>query len=82
MFILDFKLDKVDIIKIQFGKRVREIRQTKNLTQEDLAFKLGLEDSRQIRIIEKGEVFVNLKTVVRLAIALETPLRELIDFDI
>ena len=82
MFILDFKLDKVDIIKIQFGKRVREIRQTKNLTQEDLAFKLGLEDSRQIRIIEKGEVFVNLKTVVRLAIALETPLRELIDFDV
>ena len=82
MFILDFKLDKVDTIKIQFGKRVREIRQTKNLTQEDLAFKLGLEDSRQIRIIEKGEVFVNLKTVVRLAIALETPLRELIDFDV
>ena len=75
-------LDKVDNIKKRFGERVRELRLSKNLTQEDLAYELGLEDSRQVRIIEKGEKFVNLKTVARLAIVLDVPLRVFFDFDL
>ena len=73
-------LEKIDNIKNQFGQRVKELRLAKGLTQDNLAFELGLESSRSIRKIEAGESFANLKTVSRLAKALEVEVKELFDF--
>ena len=73
-------MDKLDDIKKLFGDRVKKLRLSRNLTQEDLAHEMELEDSRQIRVIEKGEVFVNLKTVARLAMVFGVEVKELFKF--
>ena len=73
-------LEKAEKIRVLFGKKIRDLRIARGLTQDNLAFEIGLASSRQIRKIENGEVFVNLRTIVRLSEALETPLQDLFDF--
>ncbi len=67
-----------DIRKL-LGKRIKELRKQKNLTQEDLAELAGV-DSRNISHIECGDIFPT-KTLLKLAESLNSDLSELFDFE-
>jgi transcriptional regulator with XRE-family HTH domain len=58
---------------------VREIRLSKDLTQLDLAAKLGI-DVRQIRRIENGENETSLSNIYLLSEALGVKVGDLFDF--
>ena len=64
---------------LAFGARLRQLRQARNLSQEELAWKCDLEIS-QISRIERGVINTSLSHVFVLAEALEVPIRELFDF--
>lgn len=54
------------------GKRIRKARQSKGLTQEDLAEKLDVSNA-YVSKIERGKTAVNLETISKIAILLEQP---------
>ncbi len=56
-------------IPIKFGKRVRELRRLKGLSQEDLEDLCGL-DRTYISSLERGHRNVSLKNIVLLAVSL------------
>ena len=64
---------------VVFGKLVRDIRISKNLTQFELA-NLGQFDRNYIGMLERGERNPTLLTLIRLAKALNIPLHSLINF--
>ena len=64
-----------DIIQ-RLGKRVKEIRHKKKLSQADLAEILGVH-STYISSIERGVRNMSLKNVERLSNALKVPIEEL-----
>ena len=68
-----------DFIK-KFGKRLREIRKSKKVSQEELAFKCGFELS-QIGRIERGNINTSISHVSAIAKALDTPAYEFFKFD-
>lgn len=63
----------------QFGKRVRELRQKKGLSQEELSYKADLELS-QINRIELGKVNTSISHVQVIADALEVEPKTLFEF--
>lgn len=65
-----------DILKI-FGERVREERNKKHLSQEDLADKAGLHRT-YIGMIERAEKNITLKNIHRIANALDISITELL----
>jgi transcriptional regulator with XRE-family HTH domain len=67
-------------IKVQFGKRVRELRQARSLSQEELAFKTGLHRT-YLGGIERGERNPSLKNIKAIAKALGVSLSELFRFE-
>ena len=64
-----------DIIE-KFGKRLKEIRLNKNISQEELGFKANL-DRTYISSVERGKRNISLRNVEKLAIALEI---DIVDF--
>ena len=64
-----------------FGKKMRELRLARNLSQEALAWKADSELS-QISRMERGIVNAGLSQVFKIAEALETHPKELFDFEI
>ncbi|MDX1912237.1 MAG: helix-turn-helix transcriptional regulator [Saprospiraceae bacterium] len=64
-----------------FGKRMRELRKAKKLSQEALAWKADSELS-QISRMERGIVNAGLSQIFKIAEALEVPVKELFDFEI
>ena len=65
-----------EAIKTAFGKRLRELRAEKGLSQEALALPCEL-DRTYIGGIERGERNVSLVNIQKIASALGGPLREL-----
>jgi transcriptional regulator with XRE-family HTH domain len=66
-------------IVAKFGLRVKELRSTNGLTQEDLAEITGL--SRQyIGDVERGERNISLVNIGKIASAFKITLTELFDF--
>ncbi len=63
-------------IKQRFGARVRELRQAKEISQEQLGFDAGL-DRTYINSVEQGNRNVSLVNIVRIAEALDVPTSEL-----
>lgn len=63
-------------IKLRFGKRLRELRKRKNLSQEGLAA-LAKIDRSYVGSCERGERNVALVNIERLADALQVPAGEL-----
>ena len=60
----------------RFGRRVRELRKSKGLSQEALATACGL-DRTYIGGIELGERNVSLLNIEKISLALDVPAREL-----
>ena len=60
-----------DLLK-RFGKRLREERTKRDLSQEELGFQTGL-DRTYISGIERGERNPSLKNISKLAKALKVP---------
>ena len=63
-------------IVVRFGRRVRRIRDAKNITQTVLAERVGT-DQATISRIENGKQEPCLKFIEELAMGLKTPLIEL-----
>ncbi len=68
----------IDIKKL-FGKRVKELRIKKGLTQEKLAEMIDIGE-RNLSKIECGNCFVKAETIAKLLNALEVNSTELFDF--
>jgi len=62
-----------------FGARMREIRKSKLITQEQLEHATGF-DLRQIGRIERGEVSTSLSNIFKIAECLGVPVHELFLF--
>lgn len=69
---------KEDISKL-FATKVQEIREGKKITRTKLSELAGL-DMSYIGKIEKCEKSPNLRTIIKLADALEVPVKDLFDF--
>lgn len=63
----------------KFGLRVREIRLSKNFTQESLAWEANIEPM-QVSRIERGIINTNISQILNLAKALGVNAMELFDF--
>ena len=63
------------------GKKIREVRQEKKITQGELAKRMGYSDKSAISKIETGENDVNMSTVIRFADALGTSKEHLLGWD-
>jgi len=59
----------VDSVLVRFGKRVRELRKKKGLSQEGLALESGL-DRSYVGGVERGERNISLENIGKLATAL------------
>lgn len=67
-------------MKQLLGKRIREIRMQRQLTQEQLAEKIGIGE-RNLSKIECGTNFVSATTLDKIVKALEVSPKELFDFE-
>lgn len=63
-----------------FGKRIKELRKNKRLTQEQLGELVGV-DYKQIGNIETGTYFTTMSTLERIAKVLEVEIEELFSFN-
>ena len=63
-------------INIKFGKRVIELRKTKGITQEELAYRCDIQRS-YMGVIERGEKSITLNTIEKIAAGLEISITEL-----
>lgn len=66
-------------LKEGFGQRVREIRRSKNLTQEVFSEMIDLSPRQLIRI-EQGENFPSAETLSKISLTLDVDLKSLFDF--
>jgi len=60
------------------GKRIQQIRKNTGLTQERLAEKAWMHP-KYIGQIERGEINTTLETLIKIAVALNMPLSELLN---
>lgn len=63
-------------IKEKFGNRVKELRQSRNLSQEKFALQIDM-DRTYIASIESGKRNVSLENINKIACGLEIPIAEL-----
>ena len=66
--------------KNEFGKKLKYLRLSMGLTQEELYFKSTVSRSH-IGMIEKGKRDITLSAIFKLSRALEVDLKTLFDFD-
>jgi DNA-binding XRE family transcriptional regulator len=67
-----------DFLK-NLGENLRNIRTSKGLSQEDIAFNTEL-STNQIGRIERGEINTGICTLYEIAVYLNIPVKELLDF--
>ena len=65
-------------ILIKFGDKVRKIRKTKGLSQEELSFRANLHRT-YIGMIERAEKNITLVNIEKIANALEVNIKELLE---
>ena len=71
-------MDKNSDLLLSFGKKIRILRISQNLSQEDLAILCGL-DRTYISSLERGQRNVSLKNIAILAFALKITLSDLFE---
>jgi len=69
----------VSSLLILFGKRLKQLREQRGLTQEKLAEYIGIQP-RQINYLEHGKKWTKPETLEKLAHVLDVEIRELFDF--
>lgn len=74
-----FNIIVMDTLKL-FGKRLKEIRKSKNITQEQLAEMIGLEP-KQICRIENGNCFTTFEKLQKIAQTLDVEIYEFFKYD-
>ena len=67
-------------LKEKLGKRIQEIRKSKNLTQEKLAEMIGI-DTPNLSNIERGKRFVSSETLEKIIKSLNVKEKDLFDFE-
>ncbi len=65
---------------IQFGLKIRELREAKNISQEKLSFSTGFHRT-YIGMVERGERNISLTNMAVFAKVFELNLSELLDFE-
>lgn len=74
-------MEKLELLKT-VSRKIKEIRESKGLTQVDLVGKIeGEIDTTNISRIESGRINPTIFTLYRIAIALEVSLKELLDIE-
>jgi transcriptional regulator with XRE-family HTH domain len=63
-------------VKLKIGFRIKELRETKNMSQKDLAYTADL-DRSYIASIENGQRNVSIVNIEKIAAALGVTLKEL-----
>jgi transcriptional regulator with XRE-family HTH domain len=71
---------RFDREKILIGKRIKKIRKEKGISQLDLGVSMGMERA-EISKYENGKLNLELRTIIRFAIALEVETKYLFEFD-
>lgn len=66
--------------KLDFGKRIKDLRMKQHITQEELSFRSGVSRSH-IGMIEKGLRDISLNCIFKLSRALKVPISEIFNFD-
>jgi DNA-binding XRE family transcriptional regulator len=61
-----------------FGKNVRELREAKGLTQEDLAYNAGISFTT-VNNLENGHLNPTLATLYAIAESLKMPLKDMVE---
>jgi transcriptional regulator with XRE-family HTH domain len=69
----------VDKVPEMLGRRVKKLREGKELSQEKLALEAGL-NRAYIGYIERGERNPSIKTMTKIANVLKLPLHEIFKF--
>ena len=64
----------------EFGKRIRQLRTERNLSQEELSFQTGFHRT-YIGMVERGERNISLSNIGVFAKAFEMAVSELMDFE-
>lgn len=67
------------ILLEEFGKRIRQLRTERNLSQEELSFQTGFHRT-YIGMVERGERNISLSNIGVFAKAFEISVSELLDF--
>jgi transcriptional regulator with XRE-family HTH domain len=67
-------------VNVKFGKRVRELRIEKGLSQEEFSYKVGVHRT-YIVMIERSEKNITLVNIEKISIALEISIKDLFDHD-
>ncbi|MCK6603244.1 MAG: helix-turn-helix transcriptional regulator [Bacteroidetes bacterium] len=62
-------------IQILFGKRLRELRQIKGYSQEDLAHRAGI-DRTYMTSVENGKRNISIQNIYKILKALDIPLTD------
>lgn len=73
-------MEMEDIVRKQIGKRIREIRTVKALSQEELGDKADL-NYKFISELERGKVNISLDSIVRISQALGVYISDLFRID-
>ena len=65
---------------IKIGDKIKELRELKNLSQQDLAALCNFEKSNMSQI-EAGRTNLTIKTLFKISNALKVPLKDLVSID-
>jgi len=72
---------KKEIVLIRIGMNIRELREEKNISQQDLAAACNFEKSNMSRI-EAGRTNLTIGTLLKICEVLKIKLKEIVDIDI
>lgn len=70
-------MTKTSVVHQKIAEKVRKIRKERNISQEELAFKAGL-NRAYVGYIERGERKPSVETLAKLAKALKIKMSELL----
>lgn len=73
---MDIRIMKKDVVLIEFGKKVRQLRNQKGWSQEELSFKSGFHRT-YIGMIERAERNISLKNIARIAKTFNVEIQDL-----